>query len=288
MINYKDHENEPICELIVCGRDEVFILGMRTSREGQMPEKVWSWHGETCAALPPDRRCLFGTTDDCKPVDGGESILITSSGNGVALVERTTGNILFHAVVPNAHSADILPLGRIAVASSVMGSGNRLLVFDINRPDAPFYSDKLPSAHGVVWDEKRGCVWALGFSELRKYRLKDWESAFPALVCSATYALPDEGGHDLLALPGTSALIITSHSCVTCFDRDTGTFTPWPPLANVAHVKGLAIHPENGQIAFVQAEGRDWWAERIHFLNPENLIHVSGEHFYKVRWNASM
>ena len=49
-------------------------------------------------------------------------------------------------------------------------------------------------------------------------------------------------------------------------------------------MKGLAQHPITKQLVYVQAEGKDWWAERLRFLNPADTIHVPGEHFYKARW----
>jgi hypothetical protein len=60
--------------------------------------KIWSWRGVDRPELPPDLRDKFKSTDECKPVEGGAKILITSSGGGVALVERSSGKALFHAV----------------------------------------------------------------------------------------------------------------------------------------------------------------------------------------------
>src|SRR5829696_2620291 len=74
-------------ELIVCGWDEVFILALG---DGATPthRKVWSWRAADSSEIPKDMHALFRTTDDCKPVDGGRRILISSSGGGVALVDR--------------------------------------------------------------------------------------------------------------------------------------------------------------------------------------------------------
>ena len=97
-------------ELIVCGWDEVFILALG---EGPNPthRKVWSWRATDSPGIPADMHALFRTTDDCKPVDGGRRILISSSGGGVALVERETRRASFVARVTNAHSIEMLPGG---------------------------------------------------------------------------------------------------------------------------------------------------------------------------------
>src|SRR5688572_23941843 len=101
-------------DLIVCGADEVFILDL----QGSAPEKVWSWRAADRPELPEPFRKKFGSTDECKPVDGGRKILIASSGGAVALVERSSGKVLFYAAVPNAHSVELLPGNRAVAASS--------------------------------------------------------------------------------------------------------------------------------------------------------------------------
>src|SRR6185436_3535907 len=106
-------------DLIVCGGDEVVILDLR-----DFPKQVWSWRAADRPELPEAFRKKFGSTDDCKPVDGGRKILITSSGGAAALVERSTGKVLFYAAVPNAHSAEVIPGNRLVAASSTHLEGN--------------------------------------------------------------------------------------------------------------------------------------------------------------------
>jgi hypothetical protein len=102
--------------------------------------------------------------------------------------------VLWHARVPNAHSLELLPRDRVVVASSVNAKGNRLILFNLAQSDQPVWETPLPSAHGVVWDEKRQRLWALGLAELRCHELKDWESDKPSLALQAIHALPDEDG----------------------------------------------------------------------------------------------
>ena len=274
-----------INELIVCGWDEVFILVM-SSRPEDPPTKVWSWRARDCPEFTESTKALFNTTDECKPIEGGNKILITSSGNGVALVERETKEVLFQTQVLNAHSADILPRGRLAVASSVGDGGNRLLLFDLNSPKVLFYSDEFPSAHGVVWDGDRGVLWALCWDQLRAYGLQDWDSTTPSLSRVATFELPGTSGHDLYRVASTPLLTVTVGQHVYTFDRDKSEFALHPLLGDEPHVKSLSVNPATGQIAYVQAEGKDWWAERVHFLEPKGVHDVPGEHFYKARWNT--
>lgn len=273
-------------ELIVCGWDEVFVLDL-SSREQGRPQKVWRWKAAERADLPDAFKSLFNTTDECKPFDQGRKILITSSGGAVAYVDRQQDRVLFYGRAANAHSADLLPNNRIAVAASddPEGKGDRLIVFDIEQPDQALWSEELPWGHGVVWDEQRQRLWALSNEDIRVYELKDWNTAAPKLVQVSTVVLPERGGHDLYPVPDTPYLSVTTGTHCWLFDRDTKTVLLHPELAEQAHVKSISQHPVTKQIVYVQAEGENWWAERLHFLNPEETFYFPDEHFYKARWN---
>ena len=109
----------------------MFILALGG---GAVPahRKVWSWHARDSPEISTDLHSTFRTTDDCKPVDGGRRILISSSAGGVALVDRETRRASFQTQVTNAHSVEMLPGNRIAVAASVSttSTGDRIVIFD--------------------------------------------------------------------------------------------------------------------------------------------------------------
>ena len=280
-------------ELIVCGWDEVFILDLDakpdavngTTRTNE--RRVWTWRAQDRSDLPDDFKPLFKTTDECKPDDDGTRILITSSGGGVALVNRADGRVLFHARVMNAHSAELLPNNRVAVVAShdPAGKGDRLIVFDLAKSNSEISSEELPWGHGVVWDASRNRLWALADKDLRVFELRDWDTRSPGLRRIELIPLPEAMGHNLSIVPGSSALAISTTNHCWLFDRETKTFRRHPELGDAKDVKSLSYHAATGQIAYVQAEGKNWWAERVHFLGPAGMIHIGGEHFYKARWN---
>jgi len=261
-------------DLLVCGADEVFILDLRAGA----PKKVWSWRAADRPELPESFRKLFGSTDDCKPVDEGRKILISSSGGAVALVERSTGKVLFHAAVPNAHSAEILPGNRVVAASSTKEEGNRLILFDLDKSDQPLASDELHGAHGAVWDAERNLLWALGETELRAYRVEQ-----DRFVRKLSRTLPNPGGHDLRPVPGSPALMITTGQHVWIFDRELLAFRTHPRIGDLAHVKSVDLDVESGALAYVQGE-KSWWAERIKFLGLDRTVEIPGAKLYKARW----
>jgi hypothetical protein len=269
---------EPI---ILCGWDTVFVVDTAAARDKTEP--LWTWNAKQCEQIPEAMRASFATTDDCKPVDGGSRILISSSSGGCAVVERPSGNVIWYARVPNAHSLELLPRGRIVVASSVHAEGNRLVLFDLAHSDRPLWDTPLVSAHGVVWDEGRQLLWALGLKELQSYELRDWKSDKPALSIKGNYPLPDGGGHDLQPVPNSNDLVVTSGLRVYFFDRDKHEFRLHPDLGDRGNMKSVSVHPATGQTAFVQAT-ESWWSDTLGLLTPAGTIQLPGERLYKARW----
>jgi len=275
-------QNPAAPEIVLCGWDEVFVLRLGAGT----PEKVWSWRADERSGLPDSMRARFASTDDCKTVEGSRKIVISSSSDGVAVVERASGKALFYATVPNAHSAELLPGGLLAVAASHAenGRGDRVLVFDLSTPGRVLAEDNLPWAHGVVWDNERQRLYALGDKEIHIYKLLYSSGRFERLSCQARLALPEGMGHDFQPVPGSACLSVsTTHHC-WLFDRDNWSLKPHPLLADSADVKSISVNPVNGRIAWTRAEGRDWWTSIVRLQNPPGQIELPGQRLYKARW----
>lgn len=265
-------------ELLVCGWDEVYILRFDGKAE---PRKVFSWTARYRPELPAAFKDKFRSTDECKAV-AGNRILITASSNGLALVDRATGRTTFWGLCANAHSADLLPGERIAVACSVGDGGNRLAVFDGRTPEKELYSTELFSGHGAVWDGRRKLLWALSGRDLRAYSLRNWNSPRPSLELTASYPLPSGGGHELS--PAGEGLIVSGSRDVWLFDRNTRKFSPHPQLAGTRDLKSASVHPRTRRLAFTVAEPPNWWTPTIRMANPDGTVLRPGERLYKVRW----
>jgi hypothetical protein len=267
-------------ELVVCGWDEVFILDPDRPEDG----KLWSWRAADRPELPEPVAARFATTDECKPVCDGR-ILIASSGGAVAIVDRGTSETLWWAELPNAHSVEMLPGGRVVAAASVAEhGGNRFVLYDPAFGARELDSASALSAHGLVWDEERQTLWGLCYGELHSYRLLDWKGTGPALSLQSDTDLPDENGHDLSAVPGTSFLALSTRGGCWLFDRDSMRFTAHPDLADVPHVKSIDVQPATGRLAYVHAEGGQWWAHHLRFMRPDAVLPLPAERLYKARW----
>ena len=261
--------------LVVCGGDEVFQIDPAVEK----PVKLWSWRAKDRPEIPEELRNAFRTTDECKPINGGMSLLVTSSGGGCALLELPSGKAIWWAKATNSHSIEALPGGLIAVASSVGKGGNKVLLFDEKVPMIPIAELPIPSAHGLVWDDARKCLWALGYGELLACSIEDRK-----LRVKSRHKLPDNDGHDLRPVPNSPDLMVSTHAGVWRFQRDEMVFRPDPDLTGREEVKSFDIHPKSGRLAVIQAAGENWWSESVELLHPAAKLDFKGETLYKARW----
>ncbi len=264
--------------LMVCGMGEVFEID-----PADQGRKRWIWRAADRAELPADLKRAFATTDECKPVESGTKLLISASSGGCALVHYPSGFVAWHARVSNAHSMELLPDNRVVVAASVSPQGNKLAVFDLAVSGVPVFETPLPSAHGVVWDTARQRLWAPGLDELRCYRLENW-TRLPSLVLERSHPLPGHDGHDLMAVPGSDDLVLSTESGVWLFDRTTSLFRPHPSLGREAEVKCLSPHPAGKRWLWVAADHGQWWSRHLRLDLPGQTLTLPGERIYKARW----
>jgi hypothetical protein len=143
--------------------------------------------------------------------------------------------------------------------------------------------DELRSGHGVVWDDARRLLWALGGDVLRAYTIGP-DAGPVKLDTTFEIALPDEGGHDLVAIPASPRLFVSTVRRCFHFDRERRQFSPHETLADRRNIKSYNIHPRTGRVVYIQAEGPNWWAEHLHFQHPAGTLRLPGEHLYKARW----
>jgi len=266
-----------------CGSNRVLIAHIKEPGD-TIPSIVWEWRADQATDLPEAyRRTYFNNIDECKPVHGNEDLLVTASTGGVALIHIKTKAVGFLTLLPQAHSAELLPGNRIVVASSTDAKGNSLQVFDARLNSRVLYRDSMYAAHGVVWDAARNQLYAVGGDELRIYRLANWQTDTPLLVKTASYTLPEKSGHDLQYMPGNNQLLFTTQHGVWVFDIATAAITPYKELANSVDVKSVSFSRTTHRLLFVQSE-ESWWAYHLRLLHPAVHLSYPSIHIYKARW----
>lgn len=269
-------------ELLICGDDKVLVID-RNASEKESVKVLWSWKVSDATDLPQAYQKYLVPTDECKPV-GEDKILITSSGGGVVLVDRKTKKSLFHAHSPMAHSAEILPGNKVVIALSTHEAGNRIEVYDLGKPETVIFKDSLYSGHGVVWNERLKSLFALGYDELRRYSLKDWNTGKPSLQLEQKWKLPDNGGHDLF-LVSDKLLLLTTTESVWNFSIPDGKFTPFDLLSSAdGNIKSVNYSAKTRELVYTKGE-ISWWTHNIYLKNPDKTIIIPDINVYKVRVN---
>ncbi len=168
----------------------------------------------------------------------------------------------------------MLPDGSLVTASST--GGDSLRVYSTTTKATADYP--LVGAHGVIWDTKHRCLWALGTDVLQSYSY-DFDAAAPALSLLETFELPAADGHDLYPRAWRNALFVTTGSGVWTFDTDDRRFEPFAPLAATAGVKSVGERSYNGRVAYTL------WNDKIYFKNPDGTMSRPDASLYKARWD---
>jgi Family of unknown function (DUF6528) len=267
--------------IICCGAEEVFIVDIDDKNTNDI--KKWTWRASDSPEIPKDVHSSFRTTDECKPF--GENILVTSSSGGVALISIRDKRCLFYTYSRNAHSACLLPGGRIVVASST--GGDELLVFDSNKSGVdikPLSRMPLKGAHGVYWDRNLSELWALGDDELLVIDVENVNLNTTKLLVKKRWKLPTDGGHDLFPCRNERLLFVTTNTNVYRFDKTDGKFILDEQFGKLKKVKSIDENPKTGKIVYHRATPENWWSENIRFGDSQKTIHFKDHRLYKVRW----
>jgi hypothetical protein len=267
--------------IIVCGDDKVLIIDEKNSN-GKNIKIVWQWQtSESRSQLPEVYQRYLRTIDECKSVDNNTKLLITASSGGVLLLDRQTKKCLFYAHSPMAHSADLLPDHKIAVALSTNPQGNSIELYDVRQPEKVLFKDSLHSGHGAVWVAKQNRFYALGFDELREYSLKNGNTKSPTLHHEKTWNIPVKSGHDLF-YASPKELLISGHEGVVVFDIEQEQFSPFKPLQSTPNVKSVNYNVQTNQLHYTKAE-ESWWTHNIYLENPHKTLTIPNMKIYKVR-----
>lgn len=263
---------------------------------------VWEWNAADSPEIAPEERYWFGHPSECKSLRGGSCVLVAASGGGVALVRvADKRTLMFGLAGGNTHSAALLPNGVVVSASS---TGAFLALFpatqglseiatgtkDIENATPatgatePFAKIPFFDAHGVVWDQKRQTLWALGGEEIAGFEFvgtpekPEFKEVFRKELEGVAF-----GGHDLAPAPGFDALMTTGRG-IAVFDPETREFFP---VVKMRSVKSLSVSPEG--VPLMQRAVEEWWSETIFFgdANDSAVGTLDGAKFYKARWFQS-
>jgi hypothetical protein len=240
---------------------------------------------------------IAGTKLRHSEAHGDVALAVCGSTYG-CMISYPEGKLLWstEAAANNPHSIELMPNGVIAIASST-GGEVRFFTTDKKTSRTPAAKVTLEDAHGVLWDDEKQVLWAIGRTVLAAYRVTlDGTKVTVTEETSLRATIPSDWSHDLAPVYGnTDALWISTGSHVYQYIKSTGKFSTDYAGHNILDrdaIKGVGNF-EDGSIVYIFPAGKykSWTSQTALFLKngssaSENLTSKDG-HFYKIRvWDT--
>ena len=148
----------------ICGQETGEVLLIDSDCDPNTTPPIWQWTAAKAGSIQAGHAAWFRENRDVRYVRKGKQLLLCTN-SVVGLVNIGSNDVEFYfGVDGNPHAAALLPDGNVVVAR--VGGTIRVISTDPKAspsPSQPTISDEpLLNAHGVVWDDARQCVWALG------------------------------------------------------------------------------------------------------------------------------
>ena len=283
--------SHPLPAILGCDQSQQRIVLLDSNSDWSNESAIkWQWSANSDQAVQAEHRKWFRNPTDAKCVALDKHLLTVASGGAVARVDMEKSRVVAYGYAGRgAHSVAQLPDGLIVTASS---SGNLVQLFEPNKQNPSelkaIQKVTLSDAHGVTWDNKRGCLWALGGKQMKqlaydpeKTVLSD-RATIDLPVTEESVTHPRHGGHDLVWDKDKKSLLLSDMDHLWAFDPDTLEFTALVPQS-VKSVKSISQHPNTTHIILMQATTK-WWSDSVVSLDGSWKKTLPGARFYKARW----
>lgn len=304
LVNTTPSDSERL--LLICGGDKVHMIDEKAALEAGGDYRAglrWTWLGSAHASeigRSISSSDLSTHISEAKPIDGGKKMLVTASNGWAALVDienpgdaTTFGKVLWSAVsgVTNAHSAELLPDGKIAMA--VADGVDKVLLYNgSGLKEKPLASYPLISSHAVAWCGDR--LYAAGASTLQIFKVEDASLVLEREIKTGSYV---SGLHDMLLID-ESPLLVMAGNRAAFFNTETLEFTTLPHFNPFGSIKSINYNAYTGESYYTYAgkglaEGDyNWSTHTIRYTDDvlanddgidKKTIKVDNLNMYKVR-----
>ncbi len=285
-------ENEST-ELVFCGDNHVFVINASIIKDSYKESIVWSWDAKSAASTLGLDASKCDHLDECKFVDNGTKLLLTSSYGWCVLMDYATSKILFYTTqTPNAHSAEYIPGGYIAVATSTGSTENhnKVQLYSVDKSEHQLASADLYSGHGVVWDYKRNLLYSAGGNLIKVFEVSGLGTDNVELKLKKSITTPQSGLHDLNRVDDNTLSVAGNRAYL--FNVETEQFTEMALFSSSTALKSLNYNAGTGEVWYTDAtvpEGDESWSShKIRYsadkdaTAPSRIINVDID-MYKVR-----
>ena len=280
-------------QLLFCGDNMIYLLDAEKAlTDGYKNAILWQWDAKSEASRVGLSAANMIRLDDCKLVSNKTQVLATSSKGYAVLLDYKTQKLLWYSNgSKNAHTAELLPNNRLAVACSE--GGDVVQIFDINRSNVVLFSTELAYAHGLAWNPANQRLYAGGNNTINVYKLTDWETSAPKLTLEkAISTYPSITGlHDMMLIDDNTLLVAGKYAAF--YDIEKNAFTRIPHFNASTGIKSVNYNPQTGECWYTDAtnSGREltWSSNDIRFTydvtktNIDASIWIGDINMYKVR-----
>lgn len=193
-------------------------------------EVIWRWNGTEDPTLPEDMRSSFTSAPtECKVLGGGKYIAMVASGWAIIDV-ATTNAVAYGKCKGSPHSIEVLPNDIVVVASTDTWAWTHLGVFfyDISgsRAKSPSSQNRtyfwMDNPHGFYWDDTEKRLYISDTQGLHRC-IYGYDGNTFTFEVERTWKIAELGltyGHDLMLIPGTRTLAMTTFEQIIFFDLD--------------------------------------------------------------------
>lgn len=247
-----------------------------------------------------------------------------------------TPTIRFAICVKNTHTLELLPDDFPAVATTGKAQSDGIEIYDL-RTSTPLAGGPdpipvqaiqgFPAVHGLLWDEKDQTLWAVGNDKSpegdeRSQGILRGLSFAPNSDRSTVLQVSEEdefiirptdrltaewgsgtnwwnGPHDLVGIPNTRKVLVTSDLSVVGVDLESRVFLDefevdkilegFTPIGGNRHglprsdIKSMSINAE-GRVMYVQATWGQYYSDIVNLIEGKGVAKVRVEHnVYKAR-----
>ncbi|KAK2738854.1 hypothetical protein CKAH01_18735 [Colletotrichum kahawae] len=254
---------------------------------------------------------------------------------------HNTHTIRFAICVENTHTLELLPNDFLAVATTGQTQSDGIEIYDLRTstplaggpdPNPVQTIQGFPAVHGLLWDETDQKLWAVGNDKApkgdeRSQGILRGFSFAPNSDRSTVLQVSEEdefiirptdrltaewgsrtewrnGPHDLVGIPNTRKVLVTSDLSVVGVDIESRVFLDEPevdkilegftPIGGNRHglprsdIKSMSINGE-GRVMYVQATWRKYYSDVVNVIEGKRVTEVRvWQDVYKARWFADI
>lgn len=259
----------------------------------QADQAIKIYHGTDCVWTWSDSK-YNGNVAECKPLNGNRWIGVAVNNGRWCIIDRGTKELVTYGTTPGMpHSIELLPNDIVAVAATDT-SGDQVnkgvYLFDISGGGEAKNRTKfsVDNPHGLYWDAAAKRLYVTDTYRLNRCTVGYAGGEF-SLAVEASWAIAPLGltyAHDLMHVPGTTQLVMTTYEKVIYFDMEKEAWVP--EKAFYCSDTKCADPAPDGWKLLLSIPQTSWITDTVIVYTPEygfeDYVTIPGAKMYKARW----